>query len=98
MIERAVITARHGRLNLELGLPQPIESEDRRAPQSSIIDRETILTEPQLRKFEKENLVRALQKSQWRVAGNQGAARLLGMPPSTLQSRMKALGIKRPRD
>jgi transcriptional regulator with GAF, ATPase, and Fis domain len=98
VIERAVITARHGRLNLEIGLPQPIEIEERRTPQPSTLDRETILTEPQLREFEKENLVRALQKSQWRVAGNQGAARLLGMPPSTLQSRMKALGIKRPRD
>jgi PAS domain S-box-containing protein len=98
VIERAVITARHGRLNLELGLPRPIESEERRTPHPSTIDRETILTEPQLRRFEKENLVRALQKSQWRVAGPNGAAKLLGMPPSTLQSRMKALGIKRPRD
>ena len=60
-------------------------------------DSEAILTEPQLRKFEKENLIRALQKSQWRVAGPKGAAKLLGMPPSTLQSRIKALGIKRPR-
>jgi transcriptional regulator with GAF, ATPase, and Fis domain len=85
-------------LNLELGLPRPIESEERRTPHPSTIDRETILTEPQLRRFEKENLVRALQKSQWRVAGPNGAAKLLGMPPSTLQSRMKALGIKRPRD
>ncbi|MCI0453459.1 MAG: hypothetical protein L0Y68_00510 [Candidatus Dadabacteria bacterium] len=29
------------------------------------------------------------------MSGENGAARLLGMPPSTLNSRMKALGIKR---
>jgi hypothetical protein len=31
----------------------------------------------------------------WRVAGNNGAASLLGMKPSTLNSRIKALGIAR---
>jgi transcriptional regulator with GAF, ATPase, and Fis domain len=32
----------------------------------------------------------------WKVAGETGAAQLLGMNPSTLRSRMKALEIRRP--
>ncbi len=42
-------------------------------------------------------MVRALEAAEWRVSGEKGAASLLGMNPSTLTSRMKALGIKRPR-
>jgi len=49
----------------------------------------------QMRQFEKKNLVLALQRSKWKVAGKNGAAHLLGTPPSTLQSRMKTLGIER---
>ena len=52
-------------------------------------------TVQQLQQLERQNLKLALEKSQWRVAGQKGAAQLLGMPPSTFQSRMKALQIKR---
>jgi hypothetical protein len=50
-----------------------------------------------LLELERNNLLRALEACQWRVSGDQGAARLLTMPPTTLASRMKALGIERPR-
>lgn len=46
---------------------------------------------------ERENLRRALDATNWRISGDKGAVRLLGMPPSTLNSRMMALGLKRPR-
>jgi transcriptional regulator with GAF, ATPase, and Fis domain len=39
--------------------------------------------------------VRALENCEWRVAGKDGAAQLLGLSPSTLNSRINALGIKR---
>ena len=32
----------------------------------------------------------------WQIAGDTGAAQRLGTKPSTLRSRMKALGISRP--
>ena len=47
--------------------------------------------------IEKQNLLRALGISGWRISGKDGAAELLGLKPSTLTSRMKALGIRRPR-
>jgi transcriptional regulator of acetoin/glycerol metabolism len=45
--------------------------------------------------LERANLIRALKVCDGRVSGEKGAARLLGMPPSTLSSRMKTLGIRR---
>jgi formate hydrogenlyase transcriptional activator len=48
-----------------------------------------------LARLERENLRRALDRTGWKVAGESGAARLLGMAPSTLTSRMKALGVRR---
>ena len=38
----------------------------------------------------------AVEKSQWKVSGANGAAELLGVKTTTLLSRMKAMGIKRP--
>jgi transcriptional regulator with GAF, ATPase, and Fis domain len=44
-----------------------------------------------------ERVRQALTTTGWKVAGERGAAALLEMNPSTLNSRMRALGIRRPR-
>lgn len=44
---------------------------------------------------QQEHILAALQRTQWRVSGPQGAAKLLDMNPKTLFSRMKKLGINR---
>jgi transcriptional regulator with GAF, ATPase, and Fis domain len=54
-----------------------------------------ILTAADLEQIERENLIRALDHCHGKVSGLGGAAALLGIPPSTFSSRMKALGIKR---
>jgi PAS domain S-box-containing protein len=60
-------------------------------------DRPRIRTVQELHALERENILRALDASDWRVSGTGGAAELLGMKSSTLNSRMRALGIRRPR-
>jgi transcriptional regulator with GAF, ATPase, and Fis domain len=55
-----------------------------------------VLTVQELQEAERSNIVLALEQADWRVAGAGGAADLLGMNPSTLNSRMRTLGIKRP--
>lgn len=90
VIERGVITARDGRLNLDTALP-------RTAPAAIPADHASPHTAQELRDLERANLLRALESASWRVSGPNGAASLLGLPPSTLASRMKALGIRRPR-
>ena len=48
-----------------------------------------------LQAAERDHIVRALEKTNWIIAGPSGAATLLGMKRSTLQSRMVKLGISR---
>jgi formate hydrogenlyase transcriptional activator len=45
--------------------------------------------------LELANIRRALAVCRGRISGENGAARLLGIPPTTLSSRMKALGLDR---
>ena len=45
---------------------------------------------------EREHIIRALREAEWIVGGSKGAANRLGMKRTTLQSRIKKLGIARP--
>jgi formate hydrogenlyase transcriptional activator len=49
-----------------------------------------------LEEAERQHILRALKQTQWRIAGPQGAAVILGMKRTTLQARMRKLGIRRP--
>jgi PAS domain S-box-containing protein len=99
VIERAVITSRDGRLNLDRALPDvrgETLSESNRAEETVQEVSKRILQLRELQQLERKNILRALESTAWRVAGKEGAAELLGMNPSTLNSRIKALGIQRP--
>ncbi|MCC6695576.1 MAG: sigma 54-interacting transcriptional regulator [Candidatus Hydrogenedentes bacterium] len=96
VIERAVITAQNGRMNLARALPDAGVSAAVAMP-LVVSDNGAIKTIAELEELERENLIRALAACDWKVSGDGGAARLLGMNPSTLSSRMKTLGVQRPR-
>ena len=49
-----------------------------------------------LQEVERAHIVRVLEECGWKVRGQDGAAECLGLKRSTLQSRMKKLGIQRP--
>jgi len=49
-----------------------------------------------LEEAERQHILRALRQTEWRIAGPKGAATLLGMKRTTLQARMRKLGIRRP--
>jgi formate hydrogenlyase transcriptional activator len=49
-----------------------------------------------LEETEREAILRALDGSRWRIGGSTGAAARLGMKRTTLQSRLRKLGIDRP--
>jgi len=95
VIERAVIIARDGRLNLRDVLPLHNLQPDHGRKNVNVGS--TVKTKRDLREMEKATLIRALEETNWKVAGRQGAAQKLGVPPSTLSSRIKALGIQRPK-
>ena len=46
---------------------------------------------------EKQHIVAALQRTNWVVSGDRGAARLLGMSAQMLRYRMRKYGIQRPK-
>lgn len=48
-----------------------------------------------LEEVERRHIISVLQHTRWVINGGQGAARILGMHPSTLRSRMDKLGIVR---
>ena len=86
VVERAVITAENGRLNW-----------DRALPETRLVAGEPIRLASELEALERANMLAALEQANWQVSGANGAANLLGINPSTLNSRLKALGIKKPK-
>jgi len=44
---------------------------------------------------EKQHIISVLNQTNWKVSGEKGAAKILGLNPTTLESRMKKLEIKR---
>jgi transcriptional regulator with GAF, ATPase, and Fis domain len=96
VIERAVILARGGTLNFDL--PMPVVAPIRSSTGTRVAGKTgtEILTEPELRQRERGNLLTALAKTDWKIYGLGGAAELLGVKPTTLLSRMKKMGLKRP--
>lgn len=49
-----------------------------------------------LEESERKHILEILAKTNWRIKGEKGAAKILGLDPGTLYSRMKKLGIERP--
>jgi transcriptional regulator with GAF, ATPase, and Fis domain len=93
VIERAAILSTGDRLALERALPQVVETPVAKAPVSD--DRPSVLTDAEMRRFERDNIMKALKHAAGKVNGAGGAAELLGLKPSTLTSRMKAMGISK---
>ena len=93
-VERAVILAQGGPLRFDL--PAASGSEPCRPPKAH--SPEGLLTRDEWKRYERESITRALKQAGGRIFGAEGAAELLGMKPTTLASRIKALGIKRAAD
>ena len=49
-----------------------------------------------LEEMERDYITRILEDTRWRIEGPQGAARMLGINPSTLRTRINKLGIQKP--
>ncbi len=98
VIERAVILTTGGELQLQRAMAgfTTLTPGAAVSAVSPGIGTDRVLTAEELEAIERTNLLRALESCRWRIAGDSGAARLLGVPPSTLSSRMKALHIQRP--
>ncbi|MEP7377514.1 MAG: sigma 54-interacting transcriptional regulator [Chitinophagaceae bacterium] len=86
IIERAMILSRNGILEYGDWIPtenitEPVNGNT--SPASKLED------------VEKEHIIETLKKTGWKVSGEKGAAKILGLNATTLEARMKKLGIKR---
>jgi PAS domain S-box-containing protein len=89
VIERATILSRNGRLVFDLpDAPHPhkVLPEQPAAPTP-------VLTEADMRRRDRGNIVSALRQCGGKISGRGGAAELLAMKPTTLTSRIAAFGI-----
>jgi formate hydrogenlyase transcriptional activator len=82
VIERSVITSQ----GTQLDLGNWLQRSETGPIQKSI---------PTLLELEREHILRTLRLTGWKVSGERGAAQVLGLKPTTLEARMKKLGIKR---
>jgi transcriptional regulator with GAF, ATPase, and Fis domain len=89
VVERAVILSKGGALHFELQESATI------SPQKDISEP---ATQKQWLESQRANIKAALAKSGGRIYGKGGAAELLGLRPTTLSSRIAALGIVMPID
>jgi transcriptional regulator with GAF, ATPase, and Fis domain len=93
MIERAAILARNGRIRIDL--PETFTASGRRAPAGN--SKHPVLTEEDRRSRDRRNIMAALEACGGKVFGRGGAAEMLDIKPTTLASRIKALGIRHER-
>ena len=94
VVERAVIGAKLG--PLEFDLPQDSHNQQRAsgAAEQSKGRISGILNYSELKSRERDNLLAALQATRWRISGPAGAAKLLGLRPTTLASKIKTLRLR----
>jgi PAS domain S-box-containing protein len=92
VVERAIILSQGGLLQFDLPKPKDADAPSSGNPPPS---KSTLLTREELKRQERDNIVRALRQARGKIFGPDGAAELLGMKPTTLASRIKAFRISR---
>ncbi len=93
VIERAVISSKGNRLRLDLE-SLPGETQQTQPAAAGGVQGD-ILTETAMRELERKNIEAALNKCSGRIYGQQGAAQLLGLPPTTLTARIKKMRTRK---
>ncbi|WP_194776944.1 sigma-54 interaction domain-containing protein [Pararhodonellum marinum] len=95
VIERAVILSKGGKLDLLRFLP--FDNTQIATSQTDPLDliHLKVMSMAALTQLEKTNILKALELTKWKIAGPQGAAALLGIPPTTLNSKIKAFQLKK---
>ncbi len=84
VIERAMILTRGSKLSVALD-PAPNPTLDTALPPAASLEAS-----------ERAHILRVLEQTAWRIRGSGGAAERLAVKPTTLESRLKRLGLRRP--
>lgn len=82
--------------DLRPSLPTPSKESTSRSALNSLLASGEVLTQSEMQELDRMNILRALEAKNWKVGGEDGAAQLLAMKPTTLASRMKKYNLQRP--
>jgi formate hydrogenlyase transcriptional activator len=82
VVERSMILAKGPRLTIEVPTAAPARTGGRSSKLTDV---------------EKEHIRSILESTAWRIRGAGGAAERLGLPPTTLETRIAKLGLARPK-
>ncbi|MGA2411521.1 MAG: sigma 54-interacting transcriptional regulator [Candidatus Binataceae bacterium] len=93
VIERGVIASRFGTLRLDLPSGNRSQRRGLRNTQPSQ-EQPEVIRDKEMTCMMRDNMTAALRRSNGRIYGPGGAADLLGMKPTTLNTRLKKLGLK----
>ena len=103
LIERAVVLSTDSVLTID---PGSLAIDGERIPERTAgardtavlpIGEEKIQVASSMEDVERRHILDVLQQTNWQIEGEKGAAKLLRLHPNTLRSRMKKLGIRRPK-
>ncbi len=92
VMERAAITSHQGRVTIDLPLTTYAIASTTPTENNSEL---TIIADDEMQERVKRNMLAALEQCEWKLFGDDGAASLLKLKPTTLASRIKRLGLKR---
>jgi len=93
VMERAAITAQNGVLTLDVPHSDKLPKSTPDPTDNNVESK--VLTYSELQDFERANLRRALEQTDWKVAGKGGAAELLDANPTTVASRIKRFDLSK---
>jgi formate hydrogenlyase transcriptional activator len=83
VIERAIILSRSGAIQYGDWMPMAKLVESAKSKLLRLDD------------VEREHIIEVLKQTRWKISGEKGAAKILGLNATTLEARMKKLGIQR---
>ncbi|MEZ5361458.1 MAG: sigma 54-interacting transcriptional regulator [Bryobacterales bacterium] len=92
VIEREIIRAQLG--SIQFDLPADSTEETNTASAESGASPGRILKQDEIKRIERDNVLAALEATNWKIYGPGGAAQLLGMRATTLASKIKALSLR----
>jgi len=100
LIERGVVLSNGPALTIDRGF---LTSSQMEQPRQAMPESQSFVVAPlsapsiSLEDVERQHILAALTQTHWVIEGDKGAARILNLHPNTLRSRLKKMGIQRPK-
>jgi hydrogenase-4 transcriptional activator len=96
-VERAIILTRTKTLNFtSMHDVSPSTASPPAERTGALAAGDTVLSAGAMKQLERQNTINALRMCKWKIYGDDGAARLLNIKPTTLIERMKRMRIQKP--